>query len=191
MSTQIIAARKWRIAIVSLAVLLLAGTVLIVLIAAGIGNPPRAANLTFSAANPEAIGAPMQSGGFTHYPGTLLDTLPATLILQATQRGETESAWGIWLETSANEPPLYLLIDGQGYTAAGMLPELEWRQFIHLRPDTNTLYLHIDAERHATFRINDEIAWTGSLADGQAIHWGIALQNNPRLEWHAIRVYTD
>lgn len=152
----------------------LGGLILIVLLALGLADPPRAGSLRWRVASPDEM------------PDSSLP--PAfTLELQARSAGPAESAWGIRLDGAAE--PLTILIDNEGYLSVSPDDLPHWAEFPHIHPpDDNLLYIHIDHNGAATLRINHEIAWQGAVS---ANSWEIIEWDSPQLAWDYIALYYE
>lgn len=191
---------RWRISLSLSLITSLVGALLLIVLALGAANPHHAGVL-FWQANSDVDWQQYASGDiFAFYKASVtIPSAPFTLELTATNNGNPESAWGIWLETDQG---LWLvLVNREGYSSVGdcctdglysspIKLNLDWREFLHIRPQTK-LYLNVEADASATLRFNDEIAWTGNLIlvpDGQ---WGTIYYRNPRLTWRTIKIYAQ
>jgi hypothetical protein len=105
--------------------------------------------------------------------------------ITATNHGLPQSAWGIWLE--ADDSTVWMLVSNEGYLSISTDEIPHWSEFFHIRPTTNKLYLHAESNNSFTFRVNDEIAWTGALATG--VNWGVILYRDPDIQWDTISMY--
>lgn len=182
-STQVVPPRKWRLALISLALTLLGGVILIVALANGAGNlvyPPRLiidldsdANLPLFPPDQLLVSS--------------LSSEQAPIVIEVSASAQSLTAdWGIWIRTQNGILPFRLRSDGY----FSLTPGFGWQQFIHIRPQTNTLTLSISPHpnRYGTLRINQEIAWSGSIA-ANVSEWGILRPENDRITWHSIRLY--
>jgi hypothetical protein len=184
-STALVTKRKWYLAVALLTFVLCGGALLIIVLASGYANPLRGAYLILELEQPPVEIQTADGMSFSSV-GTLPPP-PFTLEVSATLTGPTEL--GICLGAL----PLAqwrFLIDEEGYIAVGLSDSLEWRQFIHARHDTNFLYLHVDSANLATYRVNEEIVWTGSISETLR-EWELVTTDGANVQWNSIRVYTD
>ncbi|GEM_PF-6057617 len=65
-----------------------------------------------------------------------------------------------------DSPALHFALRGDGYYSVTEQPEPDWKEFIHIKHTDNTLYLRVNINGEAVFRINEEIAWIGMLNRG-------------------------
>ncbi|MBI5669276.1 MAG: hypothetical protein HZC41_14830 [Chloroflexi bacterium] len=189
-STDSVPPRQWRQALALLALVIVSGAALAVALALGLADPPRAGSLAWETTsmdvswpldkdlggNPRlwVLRAPVEA----HAP-------PFTIEIEATVLNLESSAWGLWVETRHAE---YLFLVGyEDYVSTGTM--LDWRNFIHIRPDTNQLYLHIEQNGMTTFRVNGEIAWRGQLDLPDTPLWGLATFTNTRFDLRSARLY--
>jgi hypothetical protein len=187
MSTQGVSTRKWHFTLATLVFTICAGALLMLLLAAGYANPPYGQRVTLELEQPPE--SAYISGDIEFSEVGTLPTPPFTIEVSATFT--TSAEWGIWL---GNEPSLStwrFLVDNDGYIAAGARNASQWQPFIHAQPETNRLYLHVSHRNLATFRVNEEIAWTGSLIIEQDVAWGLMSSAGIDVQWNSIRVYTD
>jgi hypothetical protein len=113
-----------------------------------------------------------------------------TLELTADNSGTADSAWGIALQASGE---LWtFLISREGYFSVSADEKPHWAEFPHIRRDgDNKLYLDVREDGAAIVRINDEIAWAGSIFISENDAWGIAHYRRPRLDWASIEIYAE
>jgi hypothetical protein len=107
------------------------------------------------------------------------------LEISASSRGLPASAWGIWLE--AEDSTLWMLVSNESYLSISTDGNPHWMEFFHIYPRANKLYLHVESGNSVTFRVNDEIAWTGALVTG--VSWGNVLFRNPDVQWYTISMF--
>lgn len=176
MSNRPVSRNRWRIALLALGLLCVGGAALIAALALGAADPSRAPRLILDTITP-SVSNPLSAP-------------PYTLELNATNSGPPESAWGLWVGADENDA-LVFLIDNQGYVSVAHGVERDWSQFIHLRPQTNALTLNVEADGSATFRVNGEIAWRGSIETMPESRWGIATEKQPQLDWNNVRVFAS
>lgn len=173
---------RWRTLLWSTLLTFGTGSLLALLLSAGLADPPYAGPVQWSAnsytdwdvsavnENLEVFRAPV--------------TLPYddfTLEITARNNGGPASAWGVTLS------PLVILIDNQGYFSVTRRASPDWVEFIHIQPQqSNTLTLHIERAQ-ATLRINHEIAWSGDVATNST--WGIITFRQPQLAGEQIALY--
>ena len=179
---------RWRVILISNVLIGIGGLVLIVLIALGIANPPRAGSIRWQA-NTNAGWLTHQQDEITvyHAPASLGEAF--TLELTAINNGPDDSAWGFWLP--GPEAQIFTLISNEGYYTfnpwyAG------WQEFPHIQVSkTNTIYFHVNPDGHGTIRINDEIVHDDLTFLYGVDKWGIATYNNPQLTWEQIAIYHE
>jgi hypothetical protein len=185
-STALVTKRKWYLALAAPAFVLCGGALLVIVLAAGYANPLRGAYLILEQGQP-LVEIIQTVGGMSFRQMGSLPPPPFTLEVSATTTGSAE--WGIWFG-ALPLPRWRFLIDGESYIAAGSPDSLKWRQFIHARPDTNLLYLHVDSSNQAIYRVNEEIAWTGSTSETLP-EWGLINTDGAHVQWNSVRVYAD
>ncbi len=173
MSNAPVSRRKWQTALTVLMLISVGGAALAAALAFGLADPPRAAILSLDTTAPASSNP--------------LPAPPYTLEVTATSGGPADSAWGIWLGAD-EDSALNFLIDRQGYLSVEHGSERDWKQFIHLKPQTNVLYLNVDASGATTFRINGEIAWRGEIPS--AANWGLAADGQPQLSQTRAQVFS-
>jgi hypothetical protein len=180
MSTDSIHPGKWRLALLMLIFTLIGGAVLVTLLALGLGDPPSAGELAWQTKTDQDWQRHRDFGEtvLTIAPVRLPEA-PFTLELQASNHGVSDSAWGMWIETTAGI--WTMLVSNEGYMSVSNDEQPHWAGFIHIRSETNKVYLHVEGDHMATVRINDEIAWRGRLATES--EWGIARFRRPDLGW--------
>ena len=178
---------RWRIAQLILLVVLLSGAALMLALANGAANPPRAPHLAADYRDAAALiphNAPLlQNAQAWRLPDRFAH--PFTLEARAGFAGAT--AWGVWAQFG-DAPPYHVLVRPDGYisTAYGAA---NWREFIHARAGANTLTIHVDAYG-ITARVNDEIAARLALPDVTDAQTGVIAAGDAPT-WAFIRVYTD
>ncbi len=126
--------------------------------------------------------------------------LPMTLEVEADVSNTDQ--WGIWVASGGAFHAFYIRTDGYFRTS-----QPEWQPFAAVRPDVNRLYIYIaaqdwqdplalfpylqlPADHQVTFRINDEIAWGGTIAPGLD-SWGIIAPAVAEIDWREITIYTS
>lgn len=182
-STDIVPSRQWRLAVMLLLVVIAGGAAVILALALRLADPPRAGAMVWETTSMD-VGWPLirDLGGS---PRLWLKRAPFetrsppfTIEIEANVSNTDSSAWGLWIET---QPGHSLFLAGHGgYISAGM--GLDWRGFIHVRPETNHLYLYVEADGAATFRVNGEIAWRGRLDLPAQPAWGLATFTDARFD---------
>jgi hypothetical protein len=111
---------------------------------------------------------------------------PLTLELSAQALPVSNGAWGLWLRAPGEV--WHFLVSAEGCLSVSADSHQHWFPFIHIHPNSpNRLSLHLEADGSATLRINDEVAWTGTLPAPQA--WGVARWRNPTIMWTGIYLY--
>lgn len=167
MSTEFVSKSQWRFVLVLAGLVLFGGLVLVIALALGVANPPRAGALQWQINNVDDL-------------PTTLPPAPFTLEITAKNTGAADSAWGMWIGQWT------ALIRHDGYVSINRdRRKPNWTEFPHIRRNgENKLYLHVEVDGQGTLRINDEIAWTGILP---AIRhrWGVAGE----VEWKNIALY--
>lgn len=167
--------------------IILGGTLLIMLLSLGIANPPRAGALQWSTKNTADWLHSQKMSNLRFYQAPVkLPPQPFTLELIADNEGDFNSGWGIQIES------WLAIINREGYFSISLDEKPHWREFIHIqRHDTNKLYLDVRENGTATLRINDEIAWTGSLTLAENPIWGVVHYRHPNLNWQSIEIYAQ
>lgn len=183
--TSIVPRNRWGLAFAAFLIIFVGGLALIVLLAAGVANPPYAPRLALELTDLEGLQSISSDPNLHQYVIADLTELPYTLEAQAINQGDSRAVWGLWVESLGGL--LYLLVDTEGYFYVDSGRIDNWRGFIHIKPDSNRLYLHVTDEANAVFRINDEIAWTGHLDELE--RWGIVFYSDSRLQWQFVRFY--
>jgi hypothetical protein len=180
--------QKWRLALWVLGSVIIGGIILVIVLALGAANPPRAGAIlweTDSASN-WPLFERKETVNLFRAP-TPLPTPPFTLELSARNSGDAASAWGIWIGNS--DTVHMIVVSREGYMSVSDDEALHWAEFMHIRSDLNKIYLDVTTDLNATLRINDEITWTGTLALTDNASWGIALYREPELSWQDIILY--
>ncbi|MBZ0299683.1 MAG: hypothetical protein K8J31_08090 [Anaerolineae bacterium] len=181
MSTAI----RWRIILTVLIILIAGGTALTVLLALGLADPPRIGTLQWQAAAPDDWPEHTDTTGVRRLDAPV--ELPEVFTLELTVRnaGPPDSAWGLQLHNG--ESALTILIDNLGYWSLSTDDRPHWAEFMHLRPGkSNQIALTITPNSSAILRINEEIAWAGSL---RATAWQVVLAGEPQLTWERLALY--
>lgn len=175
----------WLFTLIVLAVLIIGGGILIVLLASGMADPPRAGLLQWSIATADDWPLIQESADFRLYHApTALPNLPFTLELTANNEGELDSGWGLWIGSWS------ILISREGYFSISGDEKPHWAEFIHIRQSgDNKLYLDIQQNGTATLRINDEIAWTGDISISEDAAWGVVYYRHPEINWKSIEIF--
>jgi hypothetical protein len=110
---------------------------------------------------------------------------PFTIEIEANVLNTDSSAWGLWIETRQGD---CLFLVGYGdYVNTGAA--LDWRNFIHVRPQINHLYLNVETNGMTTFRVNHEVAWSGRLDFPDTPTWGLATFTDARFDLLFARLY--
>jgi hypothetical protein len=134
-SNQTVSPTFWRILLISLLLVILIGVAFTLMLATGLADPPRGAYILLD-----------------QFPDGDART-PFTLELENTNHFRLTCASQI----------LVFRVRDDGYFSVDT-GSAEWRGFHHIERGANTLYLHVDAQNRAVFRINRETAWTGHAA---------------------------
>ncbi len=149
----------WRSAWIALLTVVGLGVIVLVVLAGGAADPPRAGSLVWSAG--PLPGTPLP----THYTIPAALSLPYTLEIEAqfSTDSDANALWEIVFENSGNSAPQFAIVlrDHRFFAIPPLQPDSI--PFIHIRPagEPNKLALDVEADRQATLRINDEIAWRG------------------------------
>jgi hypothetical protein len=185
---------KWRLVLLALALTLIVGAALTTILSVGAADPPRAANLALNLRSADELAPAGAFDGARLFALPVELALPLTVELEASSSGAAGSVWGIWLRVSDQDGSvrdLPMLVDQNGYVVAALAsPIFQHFQFIHLRPGSNRLYLHVDQNGTAVFRINDEIFAAVPLPATTVLAVGLALDGDPTLDWKSIKIYT-
>lgn len=192
-STQLVSRFKWWVVVATLVLTVVGGIGLTIILANGAANPPRAAVLIREMIDDSMLSAVGSIGDVELHGEESPLIAPFTIEMNASNNGASDSAWGIWLRVLDRENIQdwsqwwVWLVDNQGYMSTDQ--PLSWSEFLHIQPrNENKLSLHIEATGTTTFRINNEVAWTGELP-AEHFQWGIAYYHNPQLIWGGIRLF--
>src|SRR5690606_18055526 len=192
-STQLVSRFKWWVVVATLVLTVVGGIGLTIILANGAANPPRAAVLIREMIDDAMLSAFGSIGDVELHGEESPLIAPFTIEMNASNNGASDSAWGIWLRVLDRENIQdwsqwwVWLVDNQGYMSTDQ--PLSWSEFLHIHPrNENTLSLQIEATGTTTFRINNEVAWTGELP-AEHFQWGIAYYHNPQLIWGGIRLF--
>ena len=192
MSTKKVSAFRWRLALTVLLGVVFVGSVLLAVLSLGAANPPRGQSVYWQANSlPADWRVTTSSIVATYYRSAVaLPVTRFTIELTATNNGNPDSAWGLWLQ--AGDSTWSIAVDAQGYLIlrTGSAAPTH-TQFRHLRPKVNTISLDVQTDGSAVLRLNSEIAWTGELGRGQADLWGVMEQYDPVLKWESLRIFAD
>lgn len=189
-STNTVPPRQWGLALALLVLVFVGGAMLAVALALGVADPPRGGVLVWETTSME-VGWPLDKdlGGnprlWLKRARSETRSPPFTIEIEANVLNTDSSAWGLWVETQ-HDPALFLVGYGD-YVSTGAA--LDWRNFIHVRPDTNHLYLNVEQNGMTTFRINHEIAWSGQLDFPETPSWGLATFTDARFDLRYARLY--
>jgi hypothetical protein len=187
LSTDTVTPSQWRITLLLTSLIIIGGSLLVVLLALGVADPPRAGKLLWQTESTNGWELRPQSDDLSLLTAPiLLAGPPFTLELSAENSGAHASAWGIWLSTA--DGVWSLLINNEGYLSVGVNEKPHWAEFLHIRRNSdNKLYLNVESDGLAAIRINDEIAWEGMVNVRET--WGIVLYCAPHLAWQTIEIY--
>ena len=179
-SIDVLSARRWRLVVAALLFTLAAGAALVALLASGVADPPRAPRLVINLSSIEGLATTDER--------TLVGSLRAVsfpITIEVTAASNNASAtWGLWVY--AEDGLHFFRVRGDGYWS--MAENGGWQPFIHVAPAENRLYLHIEPDASATFRINDEIAWQDSFPL-HLLEWGVIHDTSTPINWRSIRLY--
>ncbi len=179
---------RWRITLIASAVILIGGLVLIVLIALGIANPPRAGSLQWETDSID--GWPIsQEGEIKRFTAPVELEQSFTLELTAANSGPDDSAWGFYLP--GPEAQIITLISNEDYYTVNPC-YASWQEFQHIRTSkANKIYFHVTQDGYGTIRINDEIVHDSLTFFYTQVRWGIATYGDPQLIWKQIAIYHE
>ncbi|MCK6578239.1 MAG: hypothetical protein L6Q98_09070 [Anaerolineae bacterium] len=186
-------ARRLRF-ITALLVLAAVGvSALALLLAAGWADPPIAPKRVLSASSPADLplidpSALSQDEGCTWAALPLADlTAPVTLQAEAVFSGDL-AVWGFWFLRPGEPMPTRVVIHPAGSYSLSSAPAPDWTPFLHIRPTSNHLYLHIAADGRAELRINGELAVVFDA--GVFVDWrgGIVFDSSSPPTWRLIQV---
>ncbi len=173
----------------ALALTIIGGTTLALALLLGAANPPYAAYMTtFTSSN-----FYKNEGGLPTIASLKSDSLPVTLQIEASTSGAPDEEWGFWVWAGNELADFHIRSDGYFHA-----PGSDWQQFPFIQPVRNELYLSITSDDqqadfpsdyHYTFRINNEIAWQGTIAPGLN-EWGVFPPQSGNIDWNSIKVYT-
>lgn len=181
-SIEVISPLKWRLSLAALLLTLIGGAAPVALLASGCADPPRAPRLIIDLSSTEGLAT---TDGRTLVGSLRAVSFPITIEVTAASDAAS-AAWGLWLY--AEDGRHVFRVWGDGYWS--MAQDGGWQPFIHIMPGENALYLHIEPNGSATFRINDEIAWTGSLPL-HLLEWGVIRPLDSAIDWNNVRLFTN
>jgi hypothetical protein len=188
MSTfSLVSRRQWQIGLFAFALTLLVGASLAVALALGLAVPHPIGTRVISTDDiyPNAGGLPTFA--------SLRDVpLPMTLEAVAQVSGQPEFGWGVWVWTGSTLYNFRVRNDGYFNAYDG------WQQFMHIQPAVNKVSLTVTSDDwtagfpsdyDVTLRINDEIAWQGTMQPGLQ-EWGAIRVSSGKVTWESIKIYT-
>ncbi|MBL8133088.1 MAG: hypothetical protein JNL42_14600 [Anaerolineae bacterium] len=166
---------------------------LALLLAAGWADPPTAPRLVLSTGSPAdlplaSLTVPPQDESYAWAALPLADlTAPITLQAEAAFGGE-QSVWGFWFLPPGRALPTRIMIHPAGsYSLSDALPP-DWTPFLHIRPASNRLYLHVTTEGRAELRVNGELAAGFDLGVFEDWRGGIVFDRASPPVWRFIQV---
>ena len=184
MSTDSLHPGKWRLALLMLMFTVIGGAGVVILLALGLADPPRAGSLVWRSDSDQDWQPYREIDEAALYNAPIrLPEAPFTLELQASNQGASDSAWGIWIRTT--DGIRIIVVSREGYLSISSDERPHWAGFIHIGSETNKLYLNVESDHYATLRINDEIGWTGRLVTTN--EWGVVRFRQPDLIWDGWR----
>ena len=146
------------------------GLVTAVLLSGGAADPPRAGGLIWQAGPlPDAVA----SVYYSTIVGSSIDLPARPYTLEVTGQlaagSDPAASWGITCDTAETTgSPFSILLDGQGFfSVPPFQPDSMPFIHIHLVGQSNKLTLNVEESGQATLRINDEIAWRGTIPDAR------------------------
>lgn len=198
---RILSQFRWRVTLLLFGMVVFFGVLILVATLLGAGDPPRASVLWFEEdAEAFSMRQPPHDSTWTSdnfadiqplYEDWFQMTLPFTVELQTRNTGSLDSAVGlgfIGVRCLGYENQFFLVRD-DGYFSVSNEDAPDWTSFIHIQPDTNHLYLHINELETVTFRINGEIAWTGRIHNPTAFPPALLSTANAQFEIDYLRIY--
>lgn len=189
-STDSVSPHQWRLALALLVLFFVGGAILAVALAMGLADPPRAGALVWETTSMD-VSWPLDKdlGGnprlWLKRARAETRSLPFTIEIEANVLNTNSSAWGLWVETQ-HDAALFL-VGYDDYISAGTA--LDWRNFIHVQPQINHLYLNVEQNGMTTFRINYEVAWRGQLEFPDTPSWGLATFTDACFDLRFARLY--
>ena len=140
----------WRAAWAGFFGVVIGGLLLVLVLAAGVADPPRAGPLAWQAGP-----LTLESGGAPYK--ILLPSRPFTLEITATLQGDPTADWGVDLSARYG-----IALNGYRFLRIPH-PDSDFQPFIHVRDGRNKITLYVPANEPVTMRVNDEIAWKGPV----------------------------
>jgi hypothetical protein len=193
-SNERVSLSKWRVVLAGFIGTIAAGIILVIVLANGAANPPRASALVFEANRLEQLEFLYEGQDSLLYklPFELDISSLYTLEVTANNTASDESAWGIWVGV-AEHTPLGILVRDDGYFYTS---DTGWVNFLHIQPISNKLYLSVEnPSNHSlssvAFRINDEIALEITPDDEILPMFGVALYKDAAVDFEYIRLYRE
>lgn len=159
----------------ALLVLLLGGAALAVALSAGLADPPTAGKLLMPIPTMQLTIPPnQQSQQPLALPASLFPPYTIILTAQFDTPRDPDAQWGIQLCTTevqadCDKAGILLLLTSDGFfNLYPFAPDTT--RFIHLNggDHPNEIYLNVEANGHATLRLNHEIAWEGQFPASSA-----------------------
>lgn len=143
---------------------LVGSVITVIVLAVGVADPPRAGSLQWHTDNLVHTAAQLENFVFPQQIN--LPIPPYTLEVSGTFNVDSDSLaiWGISLLHDSTEIFGVYLNGYQFYRVPPTQPD--FTPFIHIRKNgtANKLTLNVDTDNHATLRINDEVAWQGTIS---------------------------
>jgi hypothetical protein len=162
------------------------GVLIIILLSLGLADPPHAPTLVWQTDSLDRWPLLQHANEYDFLIAPFpLPQSPFTLEITASNEGTSASAWGFWLHT-ADRVQIFQ-VSNNGYVSISADETSHWSQFLHIRPTTNKLYLDVQDDYFATFRVNDEIAWQGTITP--IADWGVALNGAADINSQNIEIY--
>ena len=182
-----ISRRQWQIGLFAFALTVIAGAAMVLALLLGVAMPHPIGERVIS---PNAIYPNV--GGLPAFSSLQDVPLPMTLEAIAHVTGHPEFGWGIWVWNGSALYHFRVRNDGYFDASSG------WQEFMHIQPAINKLSLNIasddwtagfPSDYKVTLRINDEIAWHGTMQPGLK-EWGAIEVTNANVTWESIKIYT-
>jgi hypothetical protein len=144
----------WHSARLALVGVIGLGAIMVILLAGGIANPPRAGRAIFEIGPlADSTIPPNYTSEFS--PSIALPRGAFTLEVEANVTGDAH--WGILFDDQSH---FGVEVNSRGFfSVPPYLPDS--MPFIHIRAESNRVALNVESSGQATLRINDEIAWRG------------------------------
>jgi hypothetical protein len=162
----------WRGAWIALGSVIGIGVMGVALLSGGLADPPRAGPLIWSSGPLKALAVPSDYS-ITAGPILSLPATPYTLEITAAFSADSDHAarWEIVWDNDTAPGNFKIVLDGYGFFAVPP-SQPDSTPFIHIRApgQPNRVALFVSADGQGLLRINDEIAWRGSVPKAERAH---------------------